>query len=52
MGYQEEELLGPEGEKDTETQAGNGGHVAERRNNGAKVRERECGFCEKDEENS
>lgn len=39
-------------EKETETQAGNGGHVAERRNNGAKKGKRECRFCERDEENS
>lgn len=31
-------------EKQTETQAGNGGQVAERRNNRAKERKRECGF--------
>lgn len=46
--YQEEDRR----ERGTETQAGNGGHVAERRNNGAKKTKRECGFYEKDEENS
>lgn len=32
-------------QEDTEAQAGNGGHV--RRNNRAKERLRECGFCSK-----
>ena len=34
-------------EKESERQAGNGGRVAEGRNNGAKERKLECGFCEK-----
>lgn len=34
-------------EKETERRAGNGGRVAERRDNAAKERKRECGFCGK-----